>query len=274
MNILITGEKSYIGGHLREYLSAKGHKCKIVSVREALPVTTGFDAVVHCAGIVHKKANKRLYDDINVKLSATLAKSAKESGVGHFIFMSSMSVYGKTGSRMNIPIDEITPAEPDTDYGKSKLEAEKLLTGISGEDFIVSNLRLPMVYGKDCPGNYSALSKLVNILPVFPYVENERSMLYIDNLGEFVHLLIQNPPKKAAVYCPQNKETICTSELVKLMADRRGRKISQSRLLGILAARMPFKSARKLFGNLVYDRQMSNYFSFEYCVVNFEETVE
>src|SRR5690606_7124221 len=115
--------------------------------------------VIHVAGIAHVKETKEnadLYYKVNRDLAFEVAKKAKNEGVKQFIFLSSMSVYGiETGI---IKIN--TPTNPKTNYGRSKLEAEELISSIESDSFKVAILRPPMIYGKGCKGNYIRLANL------------------------------------------------------------------------------------------------------------------
>lgn len=133
------------------------------------------------------------YFKVNRDLTMELAIKAKESGIGHFIFMSSFSVYGlngEIGGKGVITND--TPCKPTSFYGKSKLEAEKKIQQIANKDFKVAIVRTPMVYGPNSPGNYERLRKVILKINVFPYINNQRSMIFIDYLSEFIRMVIDN----------------------------------------------------------------------------------
>lgn len=57
---------------------------------------------------------------------------------------------------------------------------------LADEAFRVIVLRPPMIYGKGSKGNYPTLAKLAKKLPVFPNIDNQRSMLHIENFCEFL----------------------------------------------------------------------------------------
>src|SRR5690606_35554866 len=124
-----------------------------------------YDVILHVAGIAHRKEtkeNKELYYRVNRDLTYEVAKKAKSERVSHFIFLSSLSVYGmETGI-----ITRETVPQPKSNYGKSKLEAEELIASLSDEQFNVAILRPPMIYGKNCPGNYSKLRMLILKTPI------------------------------------------------------------------------------------------------------------
>lgn len=191
--ILITGENSYIGNKLTQWLANEPEKYEIVkkSVRDdkwKYIDLSEFDVVVHVAGIAHqdtKADQEELYYKINTDLTIDIAKKAKAEGVKQFIFMSSMIVYGgssKIGETKEITKQTIP--KPINFYGNSKLLAEKGILPLQSNIFDIVIIRPPMIYGKESKGNYPLLAKFAKISPIFPDIENQRSMLYIDNLTD------------------------------------------------------------------------------------------
>jgi len=233
--ILITGANSYVGVSVEEYLNQWPERFQVETVdmidgswREKS--FSGFDAVFHVAGIVHREQTKNdpeqavLYDRVNTQLAVETARKAKAEGVGQFIFMSSASVYGLTAPFGKVVmITKDTLLMPVDNYGISKAKAEEGLRALSDDSFKLAILRPPMIYGKGCKGNYQTMAKLAKKLPVFPWVNNQRSMLYMDNLAEFVRLVIEDGAE--GIFCPQNDEYVCTSEMVNLIAHANGRGI-------------------------------------------------
>lgn len=282
--ILITGAGSYIGTSVERYLNQwpEEYSVDTVSLRgegwkEAS--FTGYDAVFHVAGLVHQEKTKNdpeqaaEYDRVNHLLAVETAKKAKAEGVGQFLFMSSASVYGLTAPFGKVvTITKDTPLNPVDNYGISKKKAEEGLAALSDETFRVAVLRPPMIYGKNCKGNYRALARLADKLPIFPWVDNRRSMLYMDNLSEFVRLLIDD--RAAGVFCPQNNEYVCTSEMVNLIAHCHGKSILMVR--GVSWALKLLRPATamvdKAFGSLCYDFELSKY-SRDYCVKDLYDSV-
>lgn len=252
--ILITGANSYIGTSFENYMSQFGSDYQIETVDMCdndwmNTEFSGYDAIIHVAGIVHvKEKNDSLYYQVNRDLAYETAKKAKADGVKQFVFFSSMSVFGMdTGI-----ITNETKPNPKTPYGKSKLAAEELLKGLESDSFTVCILRPPMIYGPGSVGNYPRLAKLARKISVFPKVNNRRSMLYINNLSFFLKLAIDS--KLAGIFHPQNKEYVNTSELVKLIADANGKKVilipGFSGIINIVSS--PIGIFRKVFGTLVY----------------------
>jgi len=228
------------------------------------------------AGIAHISSNPKmedLYYSVNRDLTIETAKKAKLNGVKQFIFMSSIIVYGDS-SPFNCKrvIDMNTIPKPSNFYGKSKLQAEEYLLSLMDDYFKVVIVRSPMIYGRGSKGNYSKLSKLARIMPVFPYIQNERSMLYIDNLCELIRLVIDNEDK--GIFYPQNEEYVCTSELVKLISEVHGKKIILTKLFNpiLITIGKYFNAVNKVFGNLVYEKSMSNYKK-NYRVVSLRESI-
>ncbi len=259
-NILITGAGSYIGQSFDQYITAHFSEKYWVSTVDTIGDDwkntdfSQYDCVFHVAGIAHRKEtaeNAPLYYTVNRDLAVQIAQTAKAAGVKQFVFLSSMSVYGlETGH-----ITRATQPAPKSNYGKSKLEAEKLLEPLADDSFILTVLRPPMVYGKDCKGNFQSVIKLVKKLPFFPKVNNRRSMLYIENLCSYVVFCIEN--QLGGLHLPQNPEYMNTSEMAGYIAKGLGKKLHLSRLLGFgVWLLLPFlKPAQKAFGSLTYEQE-------------------
>jgi nucleoside-diphosphate-sugar epimerase len=259
--ILITGANSYIGTSLEKWLNQYPDKYSV----DTIDMIDGswkekdfarYDVVFHVAGIAHIKESKKngyLYYMVNRDLAYETAQKAKSEGVKQFIFLSTMSVYGID----NGVIDKNTPERPKSAYGKSKLEAEELIEVLSDDSFTVAILRPPMVYGKGCKGNYPRLVKLALMTPVFPEVDNKRSMIYIDNLSEFVKQLIDNC--SGGLFFPQNAEYVNTSKMVRLISEAHGKKVKLTKLFNPLLKLVNLSTTKKLFCDLVYEMSMSDY---------------
>ncbi len=281
--VLITGANSYIGTSFENYVM-QCHDYQIDTV-DMIDRTwrdksfSEYNSVFHVAGIAHSdtgrvsEERKQFYYQINTDLTIETAKKAKADGVGQFIFMSSAIVYGDSapiGKPKRITRD--TPVAPANFYGDSKVQAENGLLKLADESFHVVILRPPMIYGKGSKGNYPQLSKFAQKLPLFPYIKNERSMLYIGNLTEFVKLMIDN--NESGIFYPQNAEYVATSEMVQAIAQAHGKKI---RLVKGTAAPLKVMShvtglVNKAFGNLSYDMSMSEYKE-NYRKFSFEESI-
>lgn len=272
--ILITGANSYIGTSFEDYISKlDDYQVDTVDMMDNLWKEhdfSSYDVVFHVAGIAHIKEIpeiESLYYEVNRDLVIDVAKKAKNSGVKQFVFLSSMSIYGLTSGI----ITPNTVPNPNTYYGKSKLQAEVGLQLLRDDSFKISVLRPPMVYGKNCKGNFQSLIKIAKKLSFFPYVNNQRSMIYIDNLSSFVKKAIDE--ELDGIFFPQNKEYVNTSNLEKLIANSMNKKmiIVKSTYPLIMLLRKFIVQADKAFGTLIY--KDTEQFDFSYNVVNFEETI-
>ena len=268
--ILITGKNSYIGTNVERYLVERSYQVDTIDMRGNAWKEYDFspyDAVFHVAGIAHadveKVSNeeKERYYDINCRLAVETAKRAKEQGVGLFVFMSSIIVYGESGGigkKRVIKAD--TPLTPANFYGDSKVKAEEGLKPLADGDFQIAILRPPMIYGKGCKGNYRTLEKLAKVLPFFPAIENERSVLSVENLAKAVEMIIAKP--ESGVYFPQDSGYGNTAKMVQDIAAERGKKVRLTRLFNP-AIRCVGKTKGKYgrlvntaFGNLCYDKEL------------------
>ena len=282
--ILITGANSYIGTSFENYMKQFADDYKIDTV-DMIDGTwrendfSEYDSVFHVAGIAHSDNGKisvekgKLYYSVNTDLTIETAKKAKKDGVRQFIFMSSAIVYGDSapiGKKKIITKD--TPVSPANCYGDSKVQAENGIRALEDEKFNVVILRPPMIYGKGSKGNYPILAKIAVKTPVFPYVKNKRSMLYIDNLCEFVRLMITN--EENGMFWPQNSEYSNTSELVQIIAKMHGKKLFLIKGFSFMLKLMSYAIGilNKAFGSLQYDQSMSIYKE-EYRIINLENSI-
>ncbi|GFH95589.1 N-acetyl-alpha-D-glucosaminyl-diphospho-ditrans, octacis-undecaprenol 4-epimerase [Lachnospiraceae bacterium] len=294
--ILIAGANSYIGTSLERYLleynASQGrerYRVDTISQRDSQWEDydfRGYDAVFQASGIAHvdtgavKQEQQALYYRVNCDLAAATARKARAAGVGLFIYPSSIIVYGDSApygkSRM---ITRQTPVGNSHFYGHSKIRAEEELRRLESEapaGMQVAILRLPMVYGRGSRGNYPLLAKLADRLPFFPNVRNQRSMIYIENLCEFLRQCIEEG--RGGLYFPQNPAYTSTSQMVREIAAAHGKKLLLLKVLNplvALASRMPGRVgvlANKAFGSLTYDREMSGDME-AYCLYSLEESI-
>lgn len=275
--ILITGVNSYVGNRLEAWLVKEPDNYIVdkISLRDESWKDRDFsiyDSIVHVVGIAHRKEtkdNKGLYYEVNRDLTFNIAQKAKQEGVPHFIFLSSMSVYGIDEGI----IDEKTKPNPKSHYGKSKFEAEQLILSLENEQFKVAILRPPMIYGKGCKGNYRRLAKLARKVPIFPDIENKRSMIYIDNLSEFIKIIIDS--HKNGLFFPQNSEYVNTTELVTLIATFNGKRIKLTKVFNPIINRLSNETVTKVFGDLVYSNKLaSRNFTKSVIFIDFEESIK
>ena len=283
--ILITGRGSYLGNSLKAYLEAFGNHYRVdcVSLRSGDWMEQsfrGYDAVYHTAAIVHQPRSKDApgelarYRAVNCDLAVDAAKKAKAEGVRQFVFLSTMAVYGLTAAfGETVTITAQTPTVPTDNYGLSKLEAERALLALEGPDFRVAILRPPMIYGKDCKGNFRSLVSFARRLPFFPKVPNQRSMLYVGSLNRLVQQIIDREDR--GIFCPQDPEYVNTSAMVQAIAAAQGK-----HLVLVPGFSWAFHLLRhltgavdKAFGSLVYDKSLSE-LEEDYRIASFPDSVK
>lgn len=277
--ILIIGENSYVGRsfkhHVRDLYIVNG-----LSVRNdnwCYYDFSGYDVVIHLAAIVHnkKKLDKDLYYRVNRDIPFLVCRQATMQGVKHFIFLSSMAVYGFTPSRIGQgKITLSTEFDPKTVYGASKLAAEHALQLLQKEkNFLLSIVRPPMIYGRGCPGKFfNRLLWMGRFFPLFPTVrENRLSMIGIGNLCELLRLIIEN--SSSGFFCPQDQDAFGTQARLKVIAEVYRRNIYMAKTLGLPLQALPLSQLDSLYGNLYYADEF-NHFDGKYFIDSFFDTIK
>lgn len=279
--VLITGKNSYIGQSFKSYVEAN-YPSEIqvdsISVRGDAWREYDFsryDAVLHVAGIAHVSADPKMeteYYKVNRDLTIAVAKLTKQSGVRQFVFMSSMIIYGeKRGIDSLTIIDRATKPEPIDFYGRSKLEADLGVQKLADDKFNVVSVRAPMVFGPQSKGNFPLLVKVAKVSPIFPKINNQRSMIYINNLAEFLAKTILN--NISGIYFPQNQEPLSTLAIVKIIRTQLHKPLIVislfNPLLRLLGRR--FRVIDKVFGSKTYQQDSS--IPFNYLVVDNAESI-
>ncbi|MEJ6529522.1 NAD-dependent epimerase/dehydratase family protein [Exiguobacterium sp. USCH10] len=277
--VLITGANSYVGNSFRKWV-IENYSSEIQV--DAVGTRNGeweqrsfeeYDTLLHVAGIAHVSTDQSmedLYYQVNTDLTETIAKKAKDEGVHQFVFMSSMIVYGDASNAQMITQD--TAPNPTNFYGNSKLQAEKKLALLEDDKFIVANIRPPMIYGKGSKGNYVKLAQLARKIPFFPSYQNQRSMIHIDNLCEFLALVILHGDR--GTFHPQNNEYVCTSVLVSTIGKVHDHRVREISIFNPFIKPLVNRSMtlNKLFGDFAYAKELSVY-PHKYNVRDFEESI-
>lgn len=281
MRVMIAGAGSYVGQNVRRYLLATSDHFEIDEVdtldgnwRQA--DFGRYDVVFHVAGIAHVNAGrklKELYYSVNRDLAIEVARAAKAAGVRQFIFMSSQIVYHESRSLRPEVLTAATKVNPNGFYGDSKLQAENGLRELECESFRVCILRPPLIYGPNAKGNFLRLMRLAKKTPIFPAWHNKRSMLYVDNLAEFVKQAILRG--LGGTYCPQNRELVDTVDVVRFFAKASGRRVWVTRLLNpfVWLGSLVLQPINKMLGTYYYAPEMSR-MDFDYQLVGFEESLD
>ena len=278
--ILITGKDSYIGSNFKKYLEQylDDYYVEELDVRDdtwkEYDFST-FDVVYHVAGLAHStpdESQRELYYRVNTDLTYEVALKAKESNVKQFIFMSSIIVYGSGTIGEDRVITKDTPLTPDNFYGDSKKQAEIKIKPLEDENFKIAIIRPPMIYGSGSKGNYPLLAKFAKKTPIFPTLKNQRSMLFLGNLMEFIKLVIHN--EERGIFLPQNEKYVSSYELIKIISELHNHKIWFTGLFNPFI-RLFNKQVyiNKVFGNLMIDKELSRYKD-NYNIYTLEESVK
>ena len=278
--VLITGAGSYVGTNVMQWLQKDPDNFYVETVDTfgdnwKKADYTKFDVVYHVAGIAEvdsKKGMEELYYKVNTDLPIAIAKHAKDAGVKQFVFMSSMIVYKETLSLAPNVVTPDTKPAPNAVYGDSKLKAEMGLHELECPTFKVCILRPPMIYGPNSKSNLLRLGALGTKLPIFPSRQNKRSMLYIDNLSEFVKQAVMR--ELSGTFYPQNREFGSTVEIVRFFAKKYNHKIWITSLLNpfVTIGSWFLPQVPKMFADSYYETAMSCY-EFNYQIVGFSESL-
>ncbi|MBP5526027.1 MAG: NAD-dependent epimerase/dehydratase family protein [Paludibacteraceae bacterium] len=297
--VLITGAGSYVGESVKKYILASQEKVgrnsgevrepeweidSVDTMSDAWKQTdfSQYDVVYHVAGIAHVNADPKmepLYYKVNRDLTIEIAKHAKENGVKQFIFMSSQIVFHESKSLKTEVLTKDTKPNPNGFYGDSKLQAEKGLwelapqAPLKGDAMKICILRPCMIYGPNAKGNFPRLAKLATKVPVFPAWHNKRSMLYIDNLAEFVKQAIER--QLEGTFYPQNREQADTVEIIRYFAKAAGHKVWITKLFNpfVWLGSFVLQPINKMFATYYYDPEMSK-MDFDYQLVSFDESLK
>ncbi|MDF4222890.1 NAD-dependent epimerase/dehydratase family protein [Maribacter sp. M208] len=205
MKVLITGGNGFLGSYFVKHWNGKGHnvltlgrgdnsdiKCDIQA--EIPEIEQDIDYVIHIAGKAHSvpktKADEDDFYNVNVNGTVNLLKGLENKGIKGLMFISSVAVYGaKDGS----DITEENELKATDSYGKTKIEAEKIITEWGLEQKItVSIIRPPLIIGKNAPGNLGKMITGIEKGRYFNIADGnaKRSVVLAEDLAEFSTALI------------------------------------------------------------------------------------
>lgn len=196
--VLLTGANGFLGKHVLKELNVKwvtlGRNSQsdiIVDLSKKIPLLPLVDLVVHSAGKAHSvpktDLEKQSFFEVNVGGTENLLKGLEKAGLPKkFVFISSVSVYGiMSGNRIN----EEQPLMAQDSYGKSKILAEKLVQDWCMKNNIICTiLRLPLVVGKNPPGNLGAMINGIRKGFYFNIAGGtaKKSMVLADDIGSII----------------------------------------------------------------------------------------
>jgi len=235
--ILVSGAYGFVGSNLSKYLGAKKEynlfaldiqKKELTNYNEQfvwqdLPQMdfNKIDTIIHLAGKAHDTKNTSKaeeYFEINVGLTKLIFDKFLDSKAKIFIYFS--SVKAVADSVKNNMLTENDIPNPQTPYGKSKLEAEKyILSQELPEGKKIYILRPAMIHGPGNKGNLNLLYKLVSKGIPYPLgaFSNQRSFTSIDNLNFIIEQLIQRNIQ-SGIYQIADSEPLSTNQLIELIA--------------------------------------------------------
>jgi UDP-glucose 4-epimerase len=224
--VLITGANSFIGINIRKFSHFRDVEEMSLIDRFIEEINfSEYDIVIHLAAIVHRSKNipEKEYFSVNRDLPIRVANQAKSAGVKQFIFLSTSKVYGKFINSSD-PWNEDSECFPDDAYGKSKYEAEINLRKLDDNNFTVSIVRTPVVYGYGNKANMLKLMKLVKILPVLPFnnIQNKRNYTYVENIVAFIDRIIEL--RVSGTFIAMDDTALSTTDLVKYLSKYLGKK--------------------------------------------------
>jgi len=214
--ILLTGASGFIGQSLKKYWSSSDEVFSISSRNgfDISQIPPNIHTVIHLAGIAHRMeaTPSELYFEVNEHLTLKFAEKMKAQGIRHFIFFSTIKVYGD--EVLKGEVNERTPCQPSDAYGQSKWNAEEGLRSLEDENFKVSVIRPPLVFGAGVKGNLYSLMKLLKKPFPLPFdrIDNQRSMVSVKNLIAMTEeIAYQCLP---GIFLPRENELISTTGLV------------------------------------------------------------
>lgn len=227
MNITITGTSGFVGQNLSDYLKHYGNIIEKLSLRGDWDYPILTETIIHLAGIAHDTSNiygVEEYYKVNRDLTAELFDEFLFSKSKNFFYFS--SVKAAADSTSNI-LDENFKSNPQTHYGKSKLQAENYILSKKiprGKKVFI--IRPCMIHGQGNRGNLNLLYNLVKKGIPWPLAsfENQRSFLSIDNLNFLILKILQNEGIPSGIYNFADDQFLSTNELVKIISNVSGRK--------------------------------------------------
>ncbi|MNJ14187.1 dTDP-glucose 4,6-dehydratase [compost metagenome] len=226
LDVVATGRKKVFGLAVKRYES---FDLEVGAVADDLCV--GVDAVIHLAARAHILKEHcedplKAFRIANVYATVRLAEAAIRNGVRRFIYVSSIGVNGNLTQSKGF--SEESPKKPSTPYALSKCEAENaLLAMMSGSKTELVIIRPPMVYAGDAPGNFQRLLKLVHQGFPLPFKEvgNQRSIIALENLLDFIVLCIFHPRAAGEVFLVSDGQDVSISDIVERIAEGMGKSV-------------------------------------------------
>jgi nucleoside-diphosphate-sugar epimerase len=242
--VLVTGASGFLGRPLVRALVRAGYTVRAATRRPVPfpksvdvvivpdfnnsfdwnPFLKGVDIVIHLAGLTHADGRDiafGAYDQVNWITTLELARAAKDVGVDHFVYMS--SVRAQTGPSAKRIVNEEDEPRPTDYYGRSKLAAELAIRSV-GLPFTI--LRPVAIYGPHAKGNIKRLFQLAAMPVPLPFkgFNNQRSLLGCDNFIDAILFVLNNKTTIGEKFLIADATPLKLSELITMFRKAQGRK--------------------------------------------------
>lgn len=233
IRVLVTGSDGFIGRHLVPHLAQLGYDVvaaargkgtvdgpNVVGVRlpdlsapfDWSPLLQNCDVVIHLAGIAHKFAVDDLYDRINHKATAELARDASRCGIKHLVLISSIAA--QSGSFASHELTEDDRPKPNNAYGRSKLAAEEAVRS-AGVPFTI--LRPVVIYGAGEKGNFAIIHRISRWPIPLPFaaLTAKRSVLSIENFNSAIEEVLTNARARGETFIVSDPTPVTVADLIR-----------------------------------------------------------
>lgn len=256
--ILVTGANGFLGSEIVNRLLTAGHSVRatgqepscshsdveyiqadITQAAQLSAVASGIAAVIHTAGLAHVFHRSEAFADrffqINELGAENVARAAASTGVGHFILISSVSVYGPSTQGL---CTEANLCRPEGTYAESKLNAEKRVASLARETgMAVTILRLATLYGEGDPGNVGRLMRNLD-RGCFLWIgdgRNRKSLLYRGDAARACLAVLNKPPVSGVATYNVSAQPCTMCEVVEALSTALGKKPLPVRVPAALA---------------------------------------
>jgi 2-alkyl-3-oxoalkanoate reductase len=256
MNTLVTGATGFLGARVVDAL-LKDFNQRVYFVGRSLPKDKGLvergarfiqgdlldsdycyrcvkniDTIIHCAGLAGTWGDYQNYYRANVVATKNLLESARVSGVGRFINISSPSIYFEFKDQFNLS-ESYRPNKFSNAYAETKWEAEQLVTQAHGPNFLTVSLRPRSVIGA---GDQNVLPRLIRLKETGGLVQigGGKNIVDITTIGNLVDAicLCMNAEEQSMgdIYNITNGAPINFWEFVELVLRKAGLSTTRKKL--------------------------------------------
>ncbi|MCX8200301.1 MAG: NAD(P)-dependent oxidoreductase [Candidatus Micrarchaeota archaeon] len=229
--VFVTGGTGRLGAYVIELLLKNGYEVVALSRGKNVPGCTtiigsatdfdyskikGCSHAVHLAGTTDMSLPPEKVYAANVDGTKGVVERCAQAGIPHFIFISSISVYGK---KDNPDITERTALMPDTHYAKSKFQGEMVAEGYSGD---VCILRPSIIYGRGFDAGFKMAYGLISSgkMPIFGSGRNHVPLVHAKDVANAILLAIAT--NATGVYNVNDENELTQQQLIDFVATLTG----------------------------------------------------